>query len=175
MVIGAAELAVGGAALTVDGGHNIAGDPASYLIKDAASTHFGDVRPAKVKRRLRVAGYILCLTSLFGVAEAAQDTYQGTHHQAEPEEVGLAIVSMVYGGYAALKLHLNDHDLAHSHGFRHAVSDVMSSGIVVLAAAASSRGVPGSDAVGATLAATATIALNYPTEARLSTNHARPH
>jgi hypothetical protein len=167
VAIGAVEIALDGAALTVDGGHNIAGDPASYLIKDAASTHFNHVQPAKVRRRLKIAGYALCITSLFGVGEAARNVYDGTHHEASAKEVGLAGVSMAYGAFAARKLHTHNHDRAHSHGLRHAESDVLSSGVVVLAAVAGSRGIVGADAVGATLAAAITIGFNYPTEARL--------
>lgn len=167
VAIGLAEVAIGGGALTVDGAHNIAGDPASYLIKDAASTQHSDVSPAKVRRRLRWAGYLLCFTSLFGVVEAARDITDDTPHEASTHEVGLAVVSMAYGGFAARKLHQHGHDLAHSHGFRHAASDVLSSGIVVVSAYAGSRGVVHADAVGASMAAAVTIGFNYPSQARL--------
>jgi len=166
-IIGVAEVAYGGAALSVDGAHNIAGDPVSYMIKDAASTQHAELSPAKVRRRLKWAGYLLCFSSLFGVAEAAQNVAEDTPHEPATHEVGLAVLSMAYGSFAARKLHIHGADLAHSHGFRHATSDIISSGIVLASVVASSHDVVAADSVGAVLAATATVAFNYPTQQRL--------
>lgn len=168
VAIGVAEVGYGGAALTVDGTHNMTGDPLSYMLKDAASTQHQEVAPHKVRRRLKIAGYVLCFTSLFGVSEAVHDIANDNPVRSDSHEVTLAVASMAYGVFAARKLHRHGHDLAHSHGVRHAVSDVISSVAVVASTAVAAKGVPYADAMGAFAAASITVGFNFPTEARLS-------
>lgn len=168
VALGAAETALGGAALMVDGLHNVLGDPMSYWIKDAASTQHHEVSPAKVRTRLKVAGYILCVSSLFGVGKAALHVTDGKSYEPEPVELALAGASVAYGSFAARKLHVHGHDLAHHHGVRHAVSDVLASTTTLAATAAAMRGIPYADAIGAMTAAGITIGFNLPTEARLA-------
>lgn len=177
VVIGVAQSLVGGAALKVDAAHNVFGDSLAYGLKDAASTQHHELKASQVRRRLKLAGFVLCLSSLFGVAEAAHDVVNDHQHQASSTEIGLAAVSMAYGALSAKKLHAVGTDLAHEHGVRHGRSDVLSSGAVLISAFCASQGVPYADAIGAATAASITIGFNYPTATRLEheVGHADAH
>lgn len=172
VVLGLAETVLGGASLTVDGLHNVLGDPTSYWIKDAASTQHHDIAPTQVRRRLKIAGYILCVSSLFGVGRAAANVIDHTPHEPQDIELALAATSVAYGAFATRKLHAHGHDLAHHHGVRHAASDVLASTTTLIATAAAMQGVPYADSIGAVMAAGVTIGFNFPTEHRL---HAEIH
>lgn len=171
MLLGAVQFAVGGAALRVDAAHNVFGDSLAYELKDRASAAHNTITPKQARRRLRLAGYVLCASSLFGVGEAALDISSRTLHKAAPIESYLALGSMAYGAIAANKLHGHKTtDLAHRHGLRHAASDIIASG-VVLAATVGSHHFGYADAAGALLAAGVTIGFNYPTNVRLKDEH----
>lgn len=167
VVIGLAQGVIGGAALRVDAAHNVFGDSLAYGLKDAASTQHQELKASQVRRRLKLAGLVLCVSSLFGVAEAARDVANDHQHAASSTEIGLAAASMAYGAWSAKKLHAVGNDLAHEHGVRHGKSDVLSSGAVLVSAFCASQGVPYADAIGAVTAASITMKFNYPTAARL--------
>lgn len=167
MVLGAVQFAVGGAALRVDAAHNMFGDSLAYELKDRASTSHNQLTRPQVRRRLKTAGYVLCISSLFGVAEAAHDVVTDDFHISSSIESGLAAGSMGYGALAAYALH-DRRDAAHRHGHRHAVSDVLASGVVLASTITSQRyGLVYADSVGAVTAAAVTLGFNAPTKTRL--------
>ena len=167
VVIGLAQGMIGGAALRVDAAHNVFGDSLAYGLKDAASTQHQELKASQVRCRLKLAGLVLCVSSLFGAAEAAHDVVNHHQHTASSVEIGLAAASMAYGAWSAKKLHAVGNDLAHEHGVRHGKSDVLSSGAVLASAFCASQGVPYADAIGAATAASITIGFNFPTAKRL--------
>jgi Co/Zn/Cd efflux system component len=158
--------------LVAEGVHN-AVDSAGYALNHSAAAHEANGVHERARRINRRAGALICIGA--GVV-AAQSLVELGSGGTAPQVTQADAVAMFAGtglnGAVTAGLNSDAHDGgAHHMGWLHAASDIAGSVINSVGMFFAIRGVPYADQLAATASSVLYIAMNYPTESRISHHH----